>query len=237
MRVSKFIAQAGITSRRKAEKLILQGKIKVNGKVVKELTAQVVQEKDKVEYNGKIIKIEEKLVYVMLYKPRGYLTASSDKYHRPLAKELVQVLGKRLFPVGRLDLDSEGLLLMTNDGDLTYKLTHPKFECEKEYFVETYNPIKDNVNAILQGIPSDEGRLKAESFERVSPKKIKIVLKEGRKREIRRMLGYLGYKVRRLKRIREGPVSLGDLKPGQYRFLTKKEIARLKKEGGNVRTR
>jgi len=232
MRVSKFIAQAGITSRRKAEKLILQGKIKVNGKVIKELTTQIEPKKDKIGYNGKIIKLEEKFVYVMLYKPRGYLTASSDKYHRPLAKQLVQILGMRLFPVGRLDLDSEGLLLMTNDGDLTYKLTHPKFEIEKEYFVETYIPVKDDINAILQGIPADEGRLKAKSFEQVSPKKIKIVLKEGRKREIRRMLGYLGYKVRRLKRVREGPVSLGDLKPGQYRFLTKKEIEKLKKEVG-----
>ena len=229
MRVSKFIAQAGITSRRKAEKLILQGKVKVNGKPVKDLTLKIDPKKDKVEYNGRMIKMEEKFTYIMLYKPRGYLTASSDKYKRPLVKKLVKNLGIRLFPVGRLDLDSEGLLLMTNDGELTYRLTHPKFEIEKEYLVETYTPMKENINTILIGIPADEGILKAEYFEQISPTRIKIVLKEGRKREIRRMLGYLGYKVKRLKRIREGPLRIGNLKPGQYRFLTKQEIERLKK--------
>lgn len=229
MRVSKFIAQAGITSRRKAEKLILQGKVRVNGKPIKDLTLNIDPKKDKVEYNGRVIKLEEKFTYIMLYKPRGYLTASSDKYKRPLVKELVKDLGKRLFPVGRLDLDSEGLLLMTNDGDLTYKLTHPKFEIEKEYLVETYTPIKENINTILIGVPADEGTLKAEYFEQISPTRIKIVLKEGRKREIRRVLGFLGYKVKRLKRIREGPLRIGTLKAGQYRFLTKQEIERLKK--------
>ena len=232
MRVSKFIAQAGITSRRKAEKLILQGKIKVNGKPIKELTTRIDPRKDKVEYNGKIIKLEENFTYIMLYKPRGYLTASSDKYKRHIVKELVKDLGIRLFPVGRLDLDSEGLLLMTNDGELTYKLTHPKFEIEKEYFVETYTPMKEDINTILTGIPADEGTLKAEYVEQVSPVRIKIVLKEGRKREIRRMLGYLGYKVKRLKRVREGPLRLGNLKSGQYRFLTKQEIVKLKKAVG-----
>lgn len=232
MRVSKFIAQAGITSRRKAEKLILQGKIKVNGRVVKDLTVRIDPKKDKVEYNGRLIKLEERFTYIMLYKPRGYLTASSDKYRRPVVKDLVKDLGVRLFPVGRLDLDSEGLLLMTNDGDLTYKLTHPKFEIEKEYFVETSTPIKENINTILIGIPADEGILKAEYFEQISPTRIKIVLKEGRKREIRRMLGYLGYKVKRLKRIKEGPIHLGNLKPGQYRLLTPQEIKRLKKAVG-----
>jgi len=199
---------------------------------MRDLFFQVDPKKDKVLLSGKPVSIEKNRIYVILYKPRGYLTASSDKYRRPLVKNLLKDIKQRLFPVGRLDFDSEGLLIMTNDGELTYRLTHPKYGVEKEYIVWLDNFPGEELESLLQGINVGEDFLKAEEAERLKDKKIRIILKEGKKREIRRMLGELGYKVKRLKRIREGPIHLGRLKPGQYRLLSKKEVNSLRKYAG-----
>ena len=232
MRIARYLAQAGITSRRKAEVLVKKGLVKVNGVTMRDLFFQVDPKKDKVLLSGKPVSIEKNRIYVILYKPRGYLTASSDKYRRPLVKNLLKDIKQRLFPVGRLDFDSEGLLIMTNDGELTYRLTHPKYGVEKEYIVWLDNFPGEELESLLQGINVGEDFLKAEEAERLKDKKIRIILKEGKKREIRRMLGELGYKVKRLKRIREGPIHLGRLKPGQYRLLSKKEVNSLRKYAG-----
>lgn len=232
MRIARYLAQAGITSRRKAEVLVKKGLVKVNGVTIRGLFFQVDPKNDKVFLSGKLVTINKNRIYVILYKPRGYLTASSDKYRRPLVKNLLKDIKQRLFPVGRLDFDSEGLLIMTNDGELTYRLTHPKYGVEKEYIVWLDNFPGEELESLLQGINVGEDFLKAEEVERLKDKKIRIILREGKKREIRRMLGELGYKVKRLKRIREGPIHLGRLKPGQYRLLSKKEINSLRKYAG-----
>jgi len=232
MRIARYLAQAGITSRRKAEVLVKKGLVKVNGVTMRDLFFQVDPKNDKVLLSGKPVSIEKNRIYVILYKPRGYLTASSDKYRRPLVKNLLKDIKQRLFPVGRLDFDSEGLLIMTNDGELTYRLTHPKYGVEKEYIVWLDNFPGEELESLLQGINVGEDFLKAEEAERLKDKKIRIILREGKKREIRRMLGELGYTVKRLKRIREGPIHLGRLKPGQYRLLSKKEVNSLRKYAG-----
>ncbi len=232
MRIARYLAQAGITSRRKAEVLVKKGLVKVNGVTIRDLFFQVDPKNDKVFLSGKLVAIDKNRIYIILYKPRGYLTASSDKYRRPLVKNLLKDIKQRLFPVGRLDFDSEGLLIMTNDGELTYRLTHPKYGVEKEYIVWLDNSPGEELESLLQGINVGEDFLKAEEVERLKDKKIRIILKEGKKREIRRMLGELGYKVKRLKRIREGPIHLGRLKPGQYRLLNKKEINSLREYAG-----
>ncbi|RKZ18424.1 pseudouridine synthase [bacterium] len=232
MRIARYLAQAGITSRRKAETLVKKGLVRVNGKVIRDLAFKVDPDRDRVTLSGKPVILSKKRVYVLLYKPMGYLTASSDRYKRPLVKDLIKIPGVRLFPVGRLDLDSEGLLIMTNDGELTYRLTHPKFGIEKEYIVYLDKEPGEELESLIQGIQVGEDFLKAEYVERLGNKKVRIVLKEGKKREIRRMLGELGYKTKRLIRVKEGPLHLGRLKPGEYRFLKQREIKALKKYAG-----
>jgi len=231
MRLSKFIASSGLTSRRKAEELIREGKVRVNGRIVRNIVAHIDPIRDVVEVEGKRLK-REKPVYIALYKPRGYLTAPRDPYGRPLVKELLKDLKVRVFPVGRLDFDSEGLLLLTNDGELSQRLTHPGYGVEKEYLVELDREPDDDIYSLLLGIETKDGKMKAEYIEKKGKNRIKVILKEGKKREIRRMLGHLGYRVKRLVRIREGPVKLGKLKPGEYRELTPEEIERLKEEVG-----
>lgn len=136
MRINKYIAACGVASRRKAEELITQNRVKVNGKVVNELSFQIDENKDKVEVDGKLIGLEENLVYIMLNKPEGYVTTVKDQFDRPSVIDLVQGVGERVYPIGRLDYETSGLLLLTNDGDLTYKLTHPKHEVAKTYIAK-----------------------------------------------------------------------------------------------------
>lgn len=231
MRLSKFIASSGITSRRKAEELIKEGKVRVNGRIVRNIVMHIDPIRDVVEVEGKKLK-KEKSKYIALYKPRGYLTASYDPYGRPLVKELIKDIKTRLFPIGRLDFDSEGLLLFTNDGELSQRLTHPRYGIEKEYIVELDKEPGDDIYSLLLGIETKDGKLKAEYIEKKGKRRIKVILKEGKKREIRRMLGHLGYGVKKLIRIREGPIRLGRLKPGEYRELTQKEVEKLKEMVG-----
>ena len=232
MRIARYLAQAGITSRRKAETLVKKGLVRVNGRVVRDLSFKIDPDRDRVTVSGQPVVLNKKRVYVLLYKPRGYLSASKDRYNRPLVNNLVKLPGVRLFPVGRLDLDSEGLLIMTNDGELTYRLTHPRFGIEKEYIVHLHKEPGEELEKLIQGIQVGEDFLKAEYVERLVGKRVRIVLKEGKKREIRRMLGKLGYRTVRLIRIREGPIHLGGLKPGEYRFLKQKEVRTLKRYVG-----
>ncbi|RKZ22066.1 pseudouridine synthase, partial [bacterium] len=187
MRLSKFIASSGLTSRRKAEELIREGKVRVNGRIVRNIVAHIDPIRDVVEVEGKKLK-REKPVYIALYKPRGYLTAPRDPYGRPLVKELLKDLKVRVFPVGRLDFDSEGLLLLTNDGELSQRLTHPRYGVEKEYLVELDREPDDDIYSLLLGIETKDGKMKAEYIEKKGKNRIKVILKEGKKREIRRML-------------------------------------------------
>ncbi len=236
-RLQKYLAGAGIASRRKCEELILQGQVRVNNTVVTKLGTKVDPQKDTVKVKGKLIKYKEEkhYSYILLNKPKGYLTSLSDPFSRPIVLDLLKDIKERVYPVGRLDFNSEGLLILTDDGELTHALTHPAKEVEKVYIVK------------VKGIPSSE-KLKTlskgvilENNYRILPCKIyllkitngntilKIKIREGKKRQIRKMGEYIGHFVLKLRRTQLGPISLKGVKPGEYRYLNKEEIRSLKK--------
>lgn len=227
IRIQKFLSEAGVCSRRQAEEYIKGGLIKVNKKIINELGTKIDPEKDLVEFNNKVVK-KEYYVYIILNKPVGYVSSFSHKGKKTLS-DLIKIK-QHLGYAGRLDEYSEGLMLLTNDGDLINKLTHPKYEHEKEYLVETVQPLADSViKRFESGITLCEGRTNPAKIIRLSPTKFRIILNEGKNRQIRRMLAIVKIKVKKLKRIRIGGLDLGSLKPGMYRYLTAEEIAVLKK--------
>ena len=231
IRINNFIAKAGLCSRRKADILISQGKIKVNGKVVKQLGLQIDLSKDVVEYNGKILKIKARNTYVLLNKPRGYITTSRDERGRKTVIDLLSpdLKNKRLFPVGRLDKGTTGLLILTDDGELANKLMHPRNEIKKTYSVILNKPLQiENVKTLTNGITDEGELLKAKSVKRKGTEKVEVILTEGKKREIKRMFRKIGYFTREIKRIKYAFLSLGTLKEGEYRELTDNELKGLK---------
>ena len=243
-RLQKVLAHAGVASRRKCEKLILQGRVRVNGQVVTQLGTKVDPVQDAIEVDGQPIALEEK-VYVLLHKPRGYLSDTRDFRGRSSALSLVPDR-ERLYPVGRLDAESEGLLLLTNDGELANRLTHPRYEHQKEYLALVVGrPTEATLRRMRKGVERDGEILRADAvqrLERLGPQAqihdwqeaprgmvwLGITLHVGKKRHIRRMCAALGYSVRRLIRVRIGPLELGDLLVGEWRYLTKREIRQLR---------
>ncbi|MBC2714150.1 MAG: rRNA pseudouridine synthase [Desulfobacteraceae bacterium] len=228
IRLQKYLSGAGICSRRKGEEYIKSGRIKVNGEVVTQLGVQVDPEKDQVEVDGNIVRDNQQLIYIMLNKPQGYITSRSHR-GKKIVFDLVNVQ-QRLNPVGRLDKDSTGLLLLTNDGRLHQRLTHPSFDHEKEYEVEVLKPIDDK--ALFQfekGLLLDGVKTRPASVGRINGRKFRIILKEGRKRQIRRMVEMAGNQVVNLHRIRISNLRLRNLKMGRWRYLTEKEIKALLK--------
>ena len=235
MRLQKYIALCGVASRRAAEDLILAGKVSVNGSVVTELGTKIDPEKDKISVNGKLLKSQEKKVYIMLYKPKGYVTTAKDNFDREIVTDLIPKSLGRLYPVGRLDYDSEGLLLMTNDGDFTYRLTHPSHEISKTYLVRIVGEIADDaVDKLRKGVVIDSRMTlpaKVSVREKENGKStLLIAISEGRNRQVRKMCAAVGHEVLRLCRVAEGALKLSGLKPGEWRHLTKEELALL---GGN----
>lgn len=223
-RLQKFISGAGVASRRHAEELILAGRVKVNGKVVKELGTKVDSEKDTVIVDGKKIG-KQKFVYLALNKPKRYMTTRFDPERR---KTIYQLLPSELknvvWPVGRLDFNTEGLLILTNDGDLTQLLAHPSKEHEKEYVAELDKPITDGRLEKLQKGIMLEGKLTAPAKASANGSTVNVIIHEGRNRQIRKMFDILGYTVRNLRRIRIGKLKLKDIKLGEYKIIDKKEI-------------
>lgn len=233
MRINKFIAQCGVCSRRKAEELILNGMIKVNGLVNRDLSTDINLKKDIVLLNEQLIKPNQQFVYYMLYKPKGYVTTMSDDRDRKSIINLIGGIDERVYPVGRLDYETEGLLFLTNDGDLTYKLTHPKFEILKKYYVKIEGQIKESELAVIRaGVVVNGEKFNKCSAKLISFKdnvsKIEIILNEGRNREIRRIFDAIGRKVIFLKRVEVAGIKLGGLKRGEYRPLKDYEVAYLK---------
>ncbi|MDX9893002.1 MAG: pseudouridine synthase [Patescibacteria group bacterium] len=223
IRLQKFLADAGVASRRSAEQFITDGKIKVNGKIVKTLGTKIDELNDQVEYNGKIVKLGLNKIYLMIHKPVGYISSVSNSQ----GKSVLQLVksSQRLYPVGRLDKDSSGLLILTNDGELANYLTHPRYESEKEYFVildQTLSP--EAIAKLEKGMTIGGQRVKGIKVVMSQNKSARLILKEGINRQIRRMLGKLGYTVIRLKRIRLGKLELGQLEPGQSRPINKSDI-------------
>ncbi|UCE06571.1 MAG: rRNA pseudouridine synthase [bacterium] len=230
MRLNRFLALCGLGSRRKCESLIQAGRVTVNGYIVKSLSTTIDEENNIVKVDGQRISPPDEFVYILLNKPIGYITTASDELGR---KTVVDLLPHkfRVFPVGRLDRDTTGALLLTNDGYLSFQLMHPKFNVEKIYHVSLNKPIiESHVRKLQTGILLGEGvtgPCKVKII-RQHRKKIEIILHEGRKRQIRRMLKSLGYDVVSLARIQFASLSLTGLKPGEWRYLTDREIADLK---------
>ena len=232
MRINKYIASAGICSRRKADELIANGNVKVNGIVVKELGCDVAAG-DVVEVNGSVINAEHKNVYVAVNKPLGYITSMDDEKGRATVAELVADIPERLFPVGRLDYNTTGLLIMTNDGQLTYTLTHPKHEVYKTYVAKVAGVISDTRLAKLRkgvdigGFVTSPAKVRLiKQMPRYAVVEIKI--REGKNRQVRKMFAAVGNKVQELKRTEIGEIKLGRLMEGHYRKLTKQEVDYLK---------
>jgi len=228
MRLQKYLSEAGFCSRRHGEEMILAGHIRVNGIIVKELGTKIDPEKDIVEVGGNRIDAKNNLIYIVLNKPRGYVTTCSRKRDK-IVLDLVDI-PERVYPIGRLDKDSGGLLLLTNDGRLHNILSHPSFDHEKEYDVLTAWPIPDEaLGKMAAGIHLLGSRTRTAQVKRISPDQFRIVLKEGRNRQIRRMVEKVGNRVKLLKRIRISNVRLGGLKEGCWRYLTEKEKKELLK--------
>ncbi len=236
-RLQKFMAHAGIASRRKCEEIIAAGRVRVNGKIVTEMGTKVNPRRDKVSVDGEPIKIpSQKKVYIMLNKPRGYLSDFPDPHGRATVQDLVD-LPTRLYPVGRLDLDSEGLLLLTNDGKLAYRLTHPRYEHEKEYKVCVQgNPNRDVLQRWRAGVDLDgqkTARAEVDFVRREGNNTwLRIVLHEGRKRQIRRVADLFGHPIQRIMRVRIDTLRLTNLEKGKWRRLTKREVYELRKNAG-----
>jgi len=236
-RLQKVLAQAGVASRRKSEKLIAAGKVKVNGKVVTKLGTKVDPAKDKIEVNGKLLEGNRKKVYIMINKPRGYVTTVSDPQRRKKVIDILKGIKERVYPVGRLDKDTEGLLLLTNDGELAYRLTHPRYKVYKTYQVRVEgNPPDDKLLKMAKGLILEDGPTAPAFVRRIGVKGenalIELTIREGRKRQVRRMCRHIGHPVLELKRISFGPLRLGSLRPGEYRNLSPKEVQALKSEVG-----
>jgi 23S rRNA pseudouridine2605 synthase len=242
-RLHKVLAHAGIASRRAAEQLILEGRVRVNGAAVAQVGAQVDPERDRIEVDGRAVScIEAAHEYVLLNKPVGVLSTAHDPHGRPTVVDLVRSTRRR-YPVGRLDADSEGLVLLSDDGELAYRMTHARFGFEKEYHALVRCVVSDNYLARLRaGVELDDGPARAVRAGVLRASRegawVRVVLHEGRKREVRRMLTAIGCPVVRLRRVRVGPLTLGQLRPGEHRRLLPWEVAALRRAaglGGQVR--
>ena len=234
-RLQKLLSSCGVTSRRGAEEWILAGRVKVNGEVA-QLGDKADLERDRIEVDGKPLKREEERVYLMLNKPRGYVTTLSDEKGRKNVAQLVSGCGKRVWPVGRLDLDSEGLLILTDDGDLTHKLIHPSHEVEKEYLVWVTGDVNKGIPILSAPMELDGDRLAPAKVKkgRVSGgvTQLSITIHQGKNRQVRRMCAKAGLEVLRLKRIREGALELDrTLAVGKFRPLREEEVELLRREG------
>ncbi len=233
VRLQKYIAMCGVASRRKAEELIEKGQVKVNGEKITELGTKVEIGADKVMVSGKEIKVITKKYYIMLNKPEGYVSTVSDQFDRPTVIELIDSeIKSRLHPVGRLDYDTSGLLLLTNDGDFTYRVTHPKFNMDKTYIATIKGGITvSGLNKLRRGVKVEDYVTSPAEVEMLDAREgytiIKITIHEGRNRQVRKMFEAVGCKVTALERISIGKVELGNLPLGRWRYLTSHEISYL----------
>ncbi len=237
IRLNKYLAQSGVASRREADRLIQEGRVSVNGEAVCDLGIKIDDEKDQIKVNGRKIRLARKHVYLMLHKPPGLLVTMKDPFNRPTVVDLIPEAGTRIFPVGRLDFSSEGLLLLTSDGELAHRLMHPRYQIEKVYLTAVRGiPAEKSLEKMKKGVYLDGKKTapaKVSVLDRNDKKSLlKIAIHEGRKREVRRMCQTLGHSVVSLKRIQFGRLTLGRLKRGEYRHLSQYEIDFLKKSVG-----
>jgi 23S rRNA pseudouridine2605 synthase len=231
-RLQKILAQAGVASRRHAEELIVAGRVTVNGQVVTELGTKADGAVDRICVDGKPLQRPEKKLYFVLHKPAGYVTTMSDPQGRPIVTSLLKEVKERVYPVGRLDYNTEGLLLVTNDGAWANRIAHPRHEVDKEYHVRVRGEVStEQLQRLAAGIQLEDGMTAPAKAARLSQSEsnswFSLVIHEGRFRQVRRMCSEVGLTVVRLKRVRYGAVELGSLRPGEYRPLTSQEVQQL----------
>jgi 23S rRNA pseudouridine2605 synthase len=236
VRLQKLISQAGLASRRAAEKLIVEGRVTVNGETVRELGSKADPARDDVRIDGRRVKSAVRQRYILLYKPAGYVTTRSDPQRRRTVIDLLQGVKEYVYPVGRLDYDTQGLLLLTNDGDLAARLTHPRHEVDRTYEARVAGiPDDAAVERLRSGIPLDGHRTRPADVIVVNKGRrdhdgvVLITIREGRNRQVRRMLEAVGHPVKSLKRIGFGPLVLRGLRPGEWREVSPAEVEKLKK--------
>ena len=239
MRLQKFLALSGVASRRGAEELIKEGRVGVNGIIITEMGTSVDEEKDRVTLNGKNVKIETKKRYIILNKPKGYITTAKDNFDRKTVMELVSDIPERIYPVGRLDYDTEGLLLMTNDGDFANAVAHPKKSIEKVYLARIKGEFdEEKAEKLRSGVVIDKRKTAPAKVKILSSGEnftdVRIVIHEGRNRQVKKMFASVGCFVTALKRTAVGKFTIGNITPGTYREFTKAETALIKayKNGG-----
>lgn len=226
-RLQKIIARAGICSRREAEKLILAGKVSVDGKIIRELGAKA-ELNQKIRVDGKLLTLDAEKIYIMLNKPRGYVSTAKDERGRKTILELIDI-SERIYPIGRLDLNSEGLILLTNDGELTNALIHPRFEVKKTYRAKIAGVLtEEKLDLLRAGIELDDGLTAPAEIYMLDKDLVEITIHEGRNRQVRRMFSAIGCDVKRLRRIKFANLTLDGLKVGKWRKLTAEEVAKLK---------
>lgn len=228
VRLQKIISQAGVTSRRKAEDLIREGRVRINGKTVFELGTKADPDRDTIDVDGKRIEPKQPKISVLLNKPDGYITSLRDPEGRPTVKKLVDNIPLRLYPVGRLDYHTEGLLILTNDGDLAQKIEHPTHALEKIYLAKVKGvPEENKINKLRNGIMLEGRKTLAAKIKVIETRKnawLEITIREGRQNQIRKMFEEIGHPVLKLKRVAIGAVRDDNLKPGEYRMLKPQEI-------------
>jgi pseudouridine synthase len=237
-RLQKILSQAGVASRRLSEELIVQGRVQVNGRTVTTLGTKADPDADEIKVDGRRIRAPRRLRYVLLYKPRGYITTRSDPEGRPTVMDLLRGVKEYVYPVGRLDYDSEGLLLLTNDGELAAHLTHPRHEVDKVYHARVRGVPDDHaLERLEKGVTIDGRRTAPAKARLVDPPHtrsagqttIELAIHEGRQRQVRKMFEAIGHPVVRLKRVRIGPIEDPNIPPGHWRDLTPQEVARLRR--------
>ena len=230
MRLNKIIADAGITSRRGAYELIADGRVTVDGRPIRELGAKIDPENHEVAVDGETIRRSLTKSYLVLHKPKGVLSTMYDPEGRPSLADFIDLRKERLFHVGRLDKDSEGLILLTNDGDLTFRATHPSFGLEKTYIIEFEGRLETGVDKVLlKGVELEDGMGRVLSFKQLSQNWIEVKIHEGRYHIIRRLMEAVGVEVLRLIRTNFGPISLGDTPEGRWRDLNEQELLNIQK--------
>ena len=226
IRINKYIASSGVSSRRSAEEYIKQGRVKINGKVITEL-GTLVGENDEVMLDNKVVTVEEEKVYIMLNKPKGYITTSKEQFNRPSVLDIIKE-NKRVYPVGRLDMDSEGLLLLTNDGEFTNSIIHPTKHIAKTYDVVLKEKIDDSsITKLVSGVDIGGYKTRECEIKRMSDNRVQITIYEGKNRQIRRMIEAINNKVVSLKRISIGRLKLNNLKVGEYTYLKEQDIRKI----------
>ena len=238
-RLQKIISAAGAASRRKAEELIVEGSVTVNGRIVRELGTKADPEKDAIKVSGKLIHLPQSKTYIVLNKPRGFITSMKDPEGRPVVTELLKGVKARVVPVGRLDYDTEGLLIMTNDGDLAHSLMHPSHVISKIYLAKVKGIIEDKaIERLEKGVKLREGVTAPARVKKlkksVANSWVEITVHEGRYRQVRRMLEEVGYPVIKLIRVTYGSLALGNVPLGKYRHLTSDEVKLLKDESAGI---